>query len=215
LKNLPVCAIERPFLCPFCHGRMRVLEPFRKLEWALYGDDAANPDAKVIRPDLRVLAFRTPMRSTVDAGQWMTDLVPRAHCERATELIRERRTREVKLWSASFGTVWFHVFPLPQENRLAIFRSGVLLVPAGMTEESLTSSPHTDAKLFSPSKASLCKTFSRSMAFDKRLFRVPPRTLVSLLHGMRNVRLQQGYGRIPRTAVMPDGYVGEHDEETE
>ncbi len=194
---------KRVLVCPFCYGREMVLKPFFRMENILYGrGDSAylGPNGKLLplaRPDLKIVAFRTVTRGTKFVPDDLCNFLP-VHCEKAKAVMEATKRVEVDGFDAEYGCVQFRVYPLEKSGRLAIVRTGVLLVPGGVSEEALgmyrSAGRKSTVAQYPPSKQNLCSAFAAAFRYPAQMTKEDPWLVARMLEQFRRTRTYRWYG---------------------
>lgn len=203
--NFRVCNCTQ--LCVFCYAQRRTVVPFKRMEVVIYGDSAADPDAKPVRDDLRVLAFCVRIDGE-KAREWPDGMPTRKQVVGFRPLLRDRRNKESAGWFAECGTVAYQVRSDAKYRRLRAYRQGVLLA----RQEPM---PQTIAKFrenagmyesFPATKSGLRDAFRFAMKYDADILDEPAKPLAAVLTGFEGFKYQTWVGDPVDTSVaFPEG----------
>jgi hypothetical protein len=200
---------KMPRVCPFCHARLNVEEPFERLETLLFGSTDptdANGETKRPPPGVHLSAFRTthyfgPGKDEVWGEAFLarvggiTRVRGKNQLGRLRVRIRTWRKADYTLANPLAGAVIHCVYPAPARQKVVLVRGGVVLTTRPVTPDAFRSSlraaaGNKDLRTFLrnyeyPTKKALRDAFLFAASYPAALMTCPCDDLIPLLEGLR------------------------------
>jgi hypothetical protein len=195
-NKMLMCTCKRAMICPFCHAREKILDPYMHFERMFYVDE--KPSTRAVVGDWNLVSFRVNSDQEFAAGTSHEAMV-RWCWEARSFLTSERaRKREIVACQAQYGVVTCQMEPL-SKRKIRLRRCGVLLTKNIVTAEQIVKRVDDSFEFHALNKErqikkTLARVIGTTFAYPAHLMHAPAWQTKMILDAMKKLRLTWVFG---------------------